>query len=115
MSRDALVVGINTYDCLPHLTAAATDAEAIAQLLSRHGGFNPWRLPDVVKEETAQVGRATPVTVRELEEAIERLFLPKSQQLPDTALLYFSGHGLRKNRGVTDGFLAASDVAPAGN
>jgi hypothetical protein len=33
MSRDALVVGINTYEHFKPLTSPAEDAEAIAQLL----------------------------------------------------------------------------------
>jgi energy-coupling factor transporter ATP-binding protein EcfA2 len=113
MSRDALVVGINAYDRLPKLTAAATDAEAIAQILTQQGEFNTWRLPDGVKDGVVQVGQTIPVTISELEEAIVRLFLPESRQVPDTALFYFSGHGLRKTRGVAEGFLATSDVDPA--
>ena len=49
MSRDALVVGINTYqsDRLTNLPAPSEDAEAIAQLLERYGDFKVTRLPAV--------------------------------------------------------------------
>jgi hypothetical protein len=33
--------------------------------------------------------------------------------LPDTALLFFSGHGLRKDRGIQEGYLGTSDVNPS--
>jgi uncharacterized protein YjbI with pentapeptide repeats len=36
----------------------------------------------------------------------------RSRSIPDTALFYFSGHGLRKKRGVSEGFLASSDCDP---
>ncbi|MEB3182155.1 MAG: caspase family protein [Nostocaceae cyanobacterium] len=48
----------------------------------------------------------------QLEEAIAQLFQPQGRNIPDTALLYFSGHGLRKNTGISEGFLATSDVNP---
>jgi uncharacterized caspase-like protein len=112
MSRDALVVGINTDKNLPRLTAAAADAEAIAQVLHQQGDFQARRLPEVVNGDTLRVGQSTPVTLNELEEAIVQLFLPKSQQQPDTALFYFSGHGVRKTKGISEGFLATSDVDP---
>lgn len=116
MIRDALVVGINTYtyERLPSLTAPAIDAEAIAKLLERYGQFNVKRLPSVKDKEnnTARVGQKTSVTLTQLEEAIVQLFKPEGKNAPDTALLYFSGHGLRKNRGIQQGFLATSDVNP---
>jgi WD40 repeat protein len=116
MSRDALVVGINTYqfDRLANLQAPSEDAEAIAQLLERYGDFKVTRLPAVKDKpnNTIRVGKKTEVTLTQLEEAIVQLFKPESQQIPDTALLYFSGHGLLKNRGIQEGFLASSDVNP---
>jgi hypothetical protein len=50
--------------------------------------------------------------ITQLEEAIAQLFKPEGRNIPDTALLYFSGHGLRKSRGIQEGFLATSDVNP---
>jgi WD40 repeat protein len=118
MSRDALVVGINLYTqtSLGNLLAPAKDAEAIAQQLSQYGGFTSVRrLPEVELEGTIRVGQKTKVTLNELEEAIGQLFNPSGQNLPETALLFFSGHGLRKEKGgIQEGFLATSDANPNG-
>ncbi|MEH1855106.1 MAG: caspase family protein [Nostoc sp.] len=117
MSRDALVVGINTYDRLKSLNAPATDGEAIAQILQQYGEFRVTRLPAVKdkENETIRIGKQTKVSLTQLERAIVQLFKPDGKP-PDTALLYFSGHGLRKNQGIQEGFLATSEVNPdAGN
>ena len=42
-----------------------------------------------------------------------KLFLPDSQQIPETALFYFSGHGLASDDGHDKGYLATSDTAPS--
>ena len=116
MSRDALVVGINTYsyERLSNLAAPAYDAEAVAKLLEDYGEFNVKRLPAVKDKEnnTSRVGQKTQVTLTQLEAAIVQLFKPEGRNIPDTALLYFSGHGLRKNQGIQEGFLATSDTNP---
>jgi uncharacterized protein YjbI with pentapeptide repeats/energy-coupling factor transporter ATP-binding protein EcfA2 len=117
MSRDALVVGINTYsyERLKDLTAPAQDAEAVAKLLENYGEFNVKRLPAVKDKQnnTIRVGQKTGVTLTQLEDAIAQLFKPEGRNIPDTALLYFSGHGLRKSRGgIHQGYLATSDVNP---
>ncbi|OYD90663.1 hypothetical protein CDG76_31100 [Nostoc sp. 'Peltigera membranacea cyanobiont' 210A] len=117
MSRDALVVGINTYDRLKSLNAPAADGEAIAQILQQYGEFRVTRLPAVKdkENETIRIGKQTKVSLTQLERAIVQLFKPDGKP-PDTALLYFSGHGLRKNLGIQEGFLATSEVNPdAGN
>ncbi|MEH2286067.1 caspase family protein [Nostoc sp.] len=117
MSRDALVMGINTYDRLKCLNAPATDAEAIAQILQQYGEFRVTRLPAVKDKEnqTIRIGKQTKVNLTQLERAIVQLFKPDGKP-PDTALLYFSGHGLRKNLGIQEGYLATSEVNPdAGN
>ncbi|MEH2109822.1 nSTAND1 domain-containing NTPase [Nostoc sp.] len=117
MSRDALVVGINTYDRLKCLNAPAADGEAIAQILQQYGEFRVTRLPAVKDKEnqTIRIGKQTKVSLTQLERAIVQLFKPDGKP-PDTALLYFSGHGLRKNLGIQEGFLATSEVNPdAGN
>ncbi|MEW5855864.1 MAG: caspase family protein, partial [Cyanobacteriota bacterium] len=55
------------------------------------------------------------VTMTVLETAIAELFNPPGRSIPDTALLFFAGHGLRKEQGgVTEGFLATSDAKPQG-
>ncbi|MEQ8972742.1 MAG: tetratricopeptide repeat protein [Coleofasciculus sp. C1-SOL-03] len=116
MSRDALVVGINKYDRLNPLQAPGGDAEAVAQRLEQYGEFIVTRLPGVKDKQNnrIRVGQKTKVTLSQLEDAIIQLFMPEGRSVPDTALLYFSGHGLRKNRGIQEGFLASSDVNPEG-
>ena len=122
MNRDALVVGINKYPFLRyssgayrHLTTPAADAEAIAQLLETHGDFRVRRFPSVIIDGKLQVDPNQPFKTEELEQAILDLFLPETQKLPETALLFFSGHGLRKKlrQNLTQGFLAASDANPS--
>ncbi|HEY9748642.1 MAG TPA: caspase family protein, partial [Allocoleopsis sp.] len=118
MSRDALVVGINAYQYLPSLNAPARDAEAIAQQLQTYGEFRVTRLPEVVATDNVtgtvqtKVGLKTQVTLRELEAALIRLFKPKGNNIPHTALFYFSGHGLQKDAGIQEGYLALSDSHP---
>ncbi|NJL61102.1 MAG: hypothetical protein HC903_03770 [Methylacidiphilales bacterium] len=117
MSRDALVVGINTYsyERLSNLTAPGQDAEAVAKLLEDYGDFNVRRLPVTPDKENniPRVALGRKVTLTQLEDAIAQLFKPEGRNIPDTALLYFSGHGLRKSRGgIHQGFLATSDVNP---
>ncbi|HEY9664678.1 MAG TPA: hypothetical protein V6C65_40060, partial [Allocoleopsis sp.] len=48
MSRDALIVGINSYlsEGLVNLKSPAHDAEAIAQRLSQDGDFHVKRMPE---------------------------------------------------------------------
>ena len=113
MSRDALVVGISTYQCLPCLSAPSHDAEAIAQRLQTDGDFRVARVPEIVQAGQARIGFKTQVTVAELEGALVKLFKPKGTNIPQTALFYFSGHGLQKDAGVQEGFLATSDANPA--
>ncbi|NET67353.1 MAG: peptidase C14 [Moorea sp. SIO1G6] len=115
MSRNALVIGISTYsyERLNNLTAPGQDAEAVAQLLEKYGDFKVTRLPAVKDKQnnTIRVGKKTKVTLTQLEDAIVQLFKSDGKP-PDTALLYFSGHGLRKSKGIQEGFLATSDVNP---
>lgn len=117
MNLDALVVGINTYGLLDPLKAPADDAEAIAQLLTQYGSFRVRRLPAIRDRENPEndlgrVGKTTSITLSQLEAALVQLFLPEGEEIPETALLFFSGHGLRKERGIQEGFLATSDVNP---
>jgi WD40 repeat protein len=112
MSRDALIVGINTYQYLPSLQAPAKDAEAIAQRLHTYGEFRVHRLPEVIQSGKSQVGQKTPVTLQELEAALINLFKPKGNNPPHTALFYFSGHGIQRDAGIQEGYLAVSDANP---
>ncbi|WP_421658094.1 caspase family protein [Leptothermofonsia sp. ETS-13] len=112
MSRDALVVGISAYQWLPNLSAPAQDAEAIAQRLQSSGDFRVTRMPDIIQRGQSRIGSKTPVTLAELETALVRLFKPKGNNIPHTALFYFSGHGLQKDAGIQEGYLATSDANP---
>jgi flagellar biosynthesis GTPase FlhF len=113
MSRDALIVGINTYDHLHSLKSPAEDAEAVARRLEQYGDFHVRRL-HAVKDESNSSGRLSrqmPVTVTDLEEALLTLLQPAGKNIPDTALFYFSGHGLRRDRRVyQEGYLATSEA-----
>ena len=121
MSRDALVIGINKYPFLKnssgshkHLTTPASDAEAIAQHLEAQNNFRVKRFPAKIIDGKLQVDPEKPFKTEELEKAILDLFLPETGKPPETALLFFAGHGLRKQlrANLTQGFLAASDVNP---
>ena len=94
---ERLVIGINaySYENLNNLKAPAQDAEAVAQLLEKYGDFKVRRLPAVKDKEnnTIKLGQKTKVNLNQLEESIVQLFKPEGKS-PDTALLYFSGHGL---------------------
>lgn len=108
-------MGINTYEYLPKLNAPAEDAEAIAQCLQDYGDLRVWRLPEFLNpfdNYARQVARNEIVTLEQLEEALIKLFLPTGKHVPDTALFYFSEHGLRKERGIQEGFLATSHANP---
>ncbi len=122
MNRDALVIGINRYPWFKatptgeaqHLKLAAEDAEAIAQVLETHGDFRVTRLPESLIDGRFQVDPKQMVKVAELQTAIEELFQPKGDRTPDTALLFFAGHGLQNQRvgEITQGYLASSDASP---
>ncbi|MGK7883376.1 MAG: pentapeptide repeat-containing protein [Crocosphaera sp.] len=120
MSRDALIVGINNYDYkgLKYLPSPAEDAEAIASILEQHGQFNTIRrLPEAIKTidsttKSPYVSKTGEVSLKQLKYSLVKLFKPKSKQISDTALFYFSGHGIRKTSGITEGFLCTSDVHP---
>ncbi|MEM9216832.1 MAG: caspase family protein [Cyanobacteria bacterium P01_F01_bin.150] len=120
MSRDALVVGINQYQFInPHnpLTAPAVDAEAIAQRLQQDGDFRKIvRLPEAIKTsaglKTVAISTKRSVSQQQLKTELKALFLPDSHQHPETALFYFSGHGLPDTEGYDKGYLAASDTNP---
>ncbi len=116
MVRDALVVGINKYqdDNLGNLNAPAEDAEAVSCLLEKYGGFNVWRLPEAVDPDTKKVviAKTGELSLTRLKKVLVNLFKPKIRQVPDTALFYYSGHGMRLDLGIQEGFIATSDVAP---
>jgi WD40 repeat protein/predicted negative regulator of RcsB-dependent stress response/energy-coupling factor transporter ATP-binding protein EcfA2 len=120
IAREALVVGINSYPALGgsvtqsrNLEQPAADAEAVAQRLEKYGNFRVRRLPEFYDQGKPCVADTKLVKVPDLEEAIAQLFNPPSDTVPDTALLFFAGHGLRNVQGgITEGFLATSDANP---
>lgn len=117
MSRDALIVGINSYQHLPDLKAPALDAEAIAQRLEEDGDFDTlYRYPEAISQledkKIPVVSRSKIVSEIQLRDAITQLFLNNSDQAPKTALFYFSGHGISDPDGFDKGHLTASDTTP---
>ncbi|NET39625.1 MAG: peptidase C14, partial [Cyanothece sp. SIO1E1] len=116
MSRDALIVGINTYNHLPKLKAPASDAEAIARRLGEDGEFDTiQRLPEAIQQIDAKkpvVSKTLAVSQVQLKQALKQFFLLDSKQAPETALFYFSGHGIPDEEGYDQGYLAASDTNP---
>ncbi len=117
MNKNALIVGINQYKDkkLPDLTAPAVDVEAIAKTLEEFGEFEVTRLPEAIKTTETNtkkpyIDETKPLTFNQLEDALVKLFKPEGKQYPDTALFYFSGHGIRKNKGIKEGFLCTSDT-----
>ncbi|MBW4595515.1 MAG: caspase family protein [Brasilonema angustatum HA4187-MV1] len=113
MNREALVIGINQYSCLDHLNTPARDAEAIAQILETYGGFRVRRLPASYQDGALRVDSNKPLKMSEIKAAVAQLFNPEGSKIPDTGLLFFSGHGLRDSfGGVTEGYLATSDAEP---
>ena len=125
MSREALVVGINRYPLLKdtqtkkprHLLKPAADAEAIAQMLEHYGHFRVQRFPEMVDDRGCWQVNPEPHArqlpkVPHLEQAISQLLNPPSNP-PQTALLFFAGHGLLKETGgIKEGYLATSDAKP---
>ncbi|WP_375470943.1 caspase family protein, partial [uncultured Nostoc sp.] len=116
----AIVIGINyypEYTTLKPLTAAAEDAEKIAQQLEQYG-YRPFRaqcLPRTLNQKgESKIDRQGAVKVQELREAIANLFNPPPPNpIPETALFFFSGHGWCKTvAGKEEVFLATSDALP---
>ena len=116
----AQVIGINyypEYTTLKPLTAAAEDAEKIAEQLEQYG-YRPFRaqcLPRTLNQKgESKIDRQGAVKVQDLREAIANLFNPPPPNpVPETALFFFSGHGWCKTvAGKEEVFLATSDVLP---
>ncbi|MEH1840910.1 MAG: caspase family protein, partial [Nostoc sp.] len=116
----AQVIGINyypEYTTLKPLTAAAEDAEKIAEQLEQYG-YRPFRaqcLPRTLNQKgESKIDRQGALKVQELTEAIANLFNPPPPNpIPETALFFFSGHGWCKTvAGKEEVFLATSDVYP---
>jgi uncharacterized protein YjbI with pentapeptide repeats/energy-coupling factor transporter ATP-binding protein EcfA2 len=108
----ALVVNINAYPVLSSLQTSAFNRERLGQYLTEYGNFQVRFLPSPKKGEDQTPLAQIPVSQKELENAILSLFHPQRERVPQTALLYFTGHGLRKKKGIVEEFLATSDSNP---
>ena len=94
----ALVVGINNYKSrdLHNLRVPAFNARYIDNRL----------------KQQFQVERLEKASRKQLKEEIANLFKPEGQH-PYTALLYFSGYVLLRDKGITEIYLATSDSNPS--
>ncbi|KAM3094613.1 pentapeptide repeat-containing protein [Phormidesmis sp. 146-12] len=98
MARYALVIGIDTNQApMKSLSKTRGDAEAIANLLRQHGGF---------QEVKPLIGT---VTQKQLEEAIQDLL--HKQGTRSDVVIYYTGHGfpLSESFGQKRIYLAPSD------
>lgn len=97
--RKALIVGIDYYANIKHLSGCVNDAHAVKGVLERHadGSIN-FATPFVLTASNA----STAVTKKAFKEAVRQLFADDSE----IALLFFAGHGYLEDTG---GFLCASD------
>jgi hypothetical protein len=100
VARRALIVGINTYGGDNDLHACVADANAMAELLSRHKdgdkNFDCILLLDRMED-------GSPITRPKLRAALNELF-----DFDGEVLLYFSGHGFLSKTG---GLLCTTDAA----
>src|SRR5687768_7422674 len=99
MARKALLVGIDTYDALPPLSACAADAAAMLELLGRHEDGEPNYDCKLVTSATVPREQLTRQSIRAL---LEELFAAD-----DEVLLYFSGHGVPT---IAGGVLCTADA-----
>jgi hypothetical protein len=103
VDRVALIVGIDAYDNASHLAACVADAQAIETVLARHKGLDQ-RVNYACKTLLGTAG--SPITRPALRAACRSLF--ENRNADDSALFYFSGHGVL---GTTGGYLCTSDAA----
>jgi hypothetical protein len=97
--RKALIVGVDHYEHFESLAGAVNDAYSVKSVLARNAdGTTNFPQPRLL----AGTGPGSPVTRRELKEAVRELFADDAE----IALFYFAGHGYIDETG---GFLCASD------
>jgi uncharacterized caspase-like protein len=97
--RKALIVGIDYYDHIGHLSGAVNDAHAVKNTLERNAdGTLNFPTPHLLTGS----GPGAPVTRQKLKESVRELFADDA----DIALFYFAGHGYIEDTG---GYLCASD------
>lgn len=98
--RKALIVGIDYYDEMDHLSGAVNDAYSVKAVLERNAdGTLNFPTPQLL----VGTGPTTRVTRSELKTAARELFADDAE----IALFYFAGHGYIEDTG--GGFLCASD------
>ncbi len=71
------------------------------------------RMPEAIRNQKPAISQQAIVTTKMLEEGLIRLFKPPGKTIPQTAIFYYSGHGLQRHAGIQEGYLATSDVNPA--
>ncbi|ENU31747.1 MULTISPECIES: caspase family protein [Acinetobacter] len=97
--RKALIVGIDYYSKLSHLSGCVNDAHAVKNTLERHAdGTINFANPRLMTSTSS----SDVINKHSLKEAIRELFRDDS----DIALLYFAGHGYIEDTG---GYLCAGD------
>jgi ABC-type multidrug transport system fused ATPase/permease subunit len=115
MAKYALIIGIGQYEHFSNLPKAATDAEAIAQLLEQHA-YNVTRLPrKLVGENQWAIDREGKLKSAELNREIKSFLRERANK--QEAVIYFAGHGFRVTNPTTDGieaYLATSDSTKEG-
>ncbi|HAC66107.1 MAG TPA: hypothetical protein DCF68_21880, partial [Cyanothece sp. UBA12306] len=117
----ATIVGIDYYGGLSELKpleAASKDAEAIASLLEKYGEYQQMLIQRIpCEQQHDREGKSKErlkdnevVKKDQLMQAIGELLDPPDDNPPDTALFFFSGHGIRQEvDGKVEVYLATSD------
>jgi hypothetical protein len=97
---------------LPTLRAASEDAEDIAQIIEKYGDFKVERMPVTIQNNKYRVDPSpssqNSVTVEKLKNEIVQLLNPNGDHIPDKALFFFSGHGVRDD--TQEGYLTTTDT-----
>ena len=97
--RKALIIGIDYYPRIGHLSGCVNDANSVKAALERNAdGTRNFYAPHVL----TGTGSTRPVLKNDLKDSVRQLFAGDS----DIALFYFAGHGYIEDTG---GFLCASD------
>ena len=99
--RYALVIGINGYEHLGKLTTCVADAEALAKVLVQRAGFASDHVVVLADRPGNSRGRPTIGNVRHRIRQLTQL-----AEKGDTLLIFFSGHGTRRDG---DGYLIPID------
>jgi hypothetical protein len=97
--RRALLVGINSYQTVPSLSACVSDAQVMSEVLRRH---KDGKLNYDCKCLLDRMQNGEPITRPNLREACQALF-----EFDGDVLFYFSGHGVLTSVG---GYLCTTDA-----